>query len=106
MSKPNRYTPAAPPPEDLLQRILEGIAKIVFWGGVIVAGGAIALLIFYTATFAGDSSSANTQRALANIETCKTVLLPGVFAAAVGAAYLFWGEEVLSALLLIAAAIL
>jgi hypothetical protein len=88
------------------QEFLNGAAKLVFILGAIATFASVGLLIF-TCFRLGDASAANAiADAGRNVLILQKVLMVGVIALAVGASYTFWGEEILSALLLIISAAL
>ncbi len=104
MSTPRGYGPQRET-GDLLFSFLEGLARFVFWTGVLGAITSTGFLVYYMATF-GSANELSIQRQTEMVGLFRQVLLPAVFAASAAAAFLFWTEEVLGILLLIAAALL
>jgi len=92
--------------EETFFQFLEGVARFVFWGGILASLVSVGLLVYTFLLFASPNGDASPDRAAANVEILRKVLAAGVLSVGVGAAYLFWGEEILGALLLIAAAAL
>lgn len=91
--------------EEAFFQFLEGVARFVFWGGLLACLVSIGLLVYTFALFAAPNG-ADPDRAAANVEILRKVLAAGAVSVGVGAAYLFWGEEVLGAVLLLGAAML
>ncbi|MCX7799964.1 MAG: hypothetical protein N2109_06425 [Fimbriimonadales bacterium] len=91
--------------EETFFQFLEAVARFVFWGGLLASLVSIGLLVYTFVLFAAPNG-ADPDRAAANVEILRKVLAAGALSVGVGSAYLFWGEEVLGALLLIGAALL
>jgi hypothetical protein len=85
---------------------LTGAAKLVFYLGLILGLGATGFCIYTAFAFSGGSVQASEVQALSNIDLFLKVIVSGLIAAGVGATYLFWGEELLGALMLIVAGLL
>jgi hypothetical protein len=100
----------ASPTSDLdspLLVLVEGLARLVFWAGVVLALGSFGFLIYNYFVFTSDVPSAEQAKAAAaNIELFKNGLIAGLVALGLSTAYLFWGEETLGPLQLITAAFL
>src|SRR5579875_1298475 len=84
--------------------VLTNIAKGLFGLGAVVTVLATALLVFLCFQVAGDSE--RTTQALQNVGILKHVITYGAIGVAVGSSYLYWGEEIAAALLLLASAVL
>jgi hypothetical protein len=74
--------------------------------GLLLGLGAAAFSIYTAMVFSGGSVQAGEAQALSNIELFQKLIVSGMLAAGIGAAYLFWGEELLSAILLVVSALL
>lgn len=85
---------------------LTGAARLVFYLGLFLGFGAIIFCVYYAFTFSGSSTQASEAQALSNIDLFHKLVVSGMLASGIGASYLFWGEELLSALLLIVAGLL
>ena len=84
---------------------LTGAARLLFYLGLLLGLGAAAFCIYYAMSFSGGVSQASEAQALSNIDLFQKLIISGMLAAGIGAAYLFWGEELLSAILLIVSAL-
>jgi len=85
-------------PEDTLQQMLEGAARLLFWGGLLATVLAAGFLVWTFFMFGGGSSpTASPVTAQSNIAIFHKVLLAGLVSVGVGSTYLFWGEETLCA---------
>lgn len=85
---------------------LTGAARLLFYLGMLLGFGAAIFCIYYAMTFTGAGAPGSEAQAISNIELFSKVIISGMMAAGVGAAYLFWGEELLSAILLIVSGLL
>ncbi len=85
---------------------LSGAARFIFYLGMLVGFGSAIFCIYYAFTFSGGGAPANEAQALSNLELFQKLTVSGMISAGVGASYLFWGEELLSALLLIVSGLL
>jgi hypothetical protein len=85
---------------------LTGAARLLFYLGLLLGLGAAAFCIYYAMTFSGGMAQASEAQALSNIDLFQKLIISGMLAAGIGATYLFWGEELLSAILLIVSALL
>lgn len=94
-----------PEPEETFQHLLEGAAKLLFWAGVVATVVAAGFLVYTFIIFSGGNT-ANAVQAQSNIDIFHKVLLAGVIAAGVGSTFLFWGDDTLCAIQLIATALL
>lgn len=89
---------------ETFQDVLTNVAKVVFGLGSAATLIATGLLVFTCYRVASDNSV--TGDALKNVGLLRQVLMFGSAGVAVGASYLFWGEELNAAIQLIFAAIL
>lgn len=104
MSKPPNYG-VNYQQEDTFHEFLEGAAKLLFWGGLLVALASTGFLLFTYFTFSGGNATASIDQATFNIGIFSKVLIAGMIAVGVGSTFLFWGEDTLSAFQLIGAGI-
>lgn len=84
---------------------LTGAAKLLFYLGLLLGLGAVAFCIYYAISFGGQIQG-NESQALSNIDLFQKLIISGMLAAGIGATYLFWGEELLGAILLIVSGLL
>lgn len=77
--------------------VLDTMARVAFWGGALATLIGVGFLIF---NFSAGSSEKDAE-ILKNIQMFGPMALYGSIAIAAGAAWLFWGEEILGILLLI-----
>lgn len=101
---PRGFTPARDA-EDAFMRLLDSVARFLLYAGALATVVSVGFLV-YTYLVTGASSSVSPEQARANIQMFAQILVPGVLALGVGASIIFWGEEVLSVLLLMGAAAL
>lgn len=106
MSKQPKYGSESERIGDAFAGFLDSIARFLFWGGIAVTALAIAVLIIQLNASSGYSASFSAAQANSNIDLFGKVLFAGVCSLFVGATYMFWGEEVLPALLIIGSLIL
>lgn len=85
---------------------LSGAARLLFYLGLVLGLGSVAFCIYTAVTFSGGAVQASEAQALSNIDLFQKLIISGLLAAGVGATFLFWGEELLGALLLIVAGLL
>jgi len=86
-------------------RLLDSVARFLFFAGALATLIATGFLVYtYVATSANNAVS--PEQARANIKMFSQILMPGVMAMGVGASIIFWGEEVLSVLLIMGAVVL
>lgn len=86
---------------------LTGAARLLAGLGGLVTLIATGLLVFTYVRLAGDAGSAAAARdAINNIDILSKVLAVSVIAVGVGTSFLFWGEELLSFLLVVGGALL
>jgi hypothetical protein len=83
-----------------------GAARLVFWLGLILGLGAAAFCIYTAMAFSGGGVQASETQALSNIDLFQKLIISGLLASGIGATFLFWGEELLGAILLIVAGLL
>lgn len=107
MSKPNPRPPSTSSAVEGIQLAFESICKTLCWVGLAALAIGLGFLI-YTFAVAGGGGSAgvSTGQAIENIDLFKKILLGGVIAVAIGTTYIFWGEETLGVLQLVAAGLL
>src|SRR5688572_24105202 len=92
---------------EAFQDFLTGAARLLFYLGLVLGLGAAAFCIYTAMAFSGGAvQAASEPQALSNIELFQKLIISGLLAAGVGATFLFWGEELLGALLLIVAGLL
>jgi hypothetical protein len=85
-----------------LIRFLEGLAKVLFFGGLVLAlGGIGGLILNYV-----RGGSATEASIVSNVALFSGPAFWGALAAGLGAAYLYWAEDILAALLILASCIL
>lgn len=93
-------------PEDAAAGLMEVLGKFAFWGGLVALILSMALLaVTYKMFTSGESLPGTPAQALSNIAILQKLLMAGSVAVVVGATFLFWGEEILTALLLIGSAL-
>lgn len=100
-NQPSRFNP-----DDAVSSLLDGAGRFAFWAGLLATIVAIALILFLYQAFAGTQAPGSPNQALQNIGMISKLLYIGVFALIAGSTYMFWGEEVLPALQLIASGII
>lgn len=83
-------------------QLLDGLARLLFFGGLILLVGAAAMLVFNYASGQG----ADAKQVQNNINLFAGPAFYGGIACGLGALFMFWGEEVLGVLLLLGAALL
>lgn len=92
--RPQKFGPASDL-EDTFGGILDAVAKICLYGGLLaMLVGVIFLLTTYQ-VFAGGGSEASIAQGMNNIELLSKVLFAGCVCAMVGSTYIWWGEETL-----------
>ncbi len=85
---------------DGLMNLLDGLARFLFYIGLLAGLIGVGFLIY---TYM-QSSNAPADKVLQNIQTFSKVGIIGMLAGALGAAWVFWGEETVGPLILIVAA--
>ncbi len=85
-----------------LADFLAGAARLLLWLGLLLTAVGAGLLVYTAMVFGGATPPANPASALTNIAIYDKLLLGGVIGLGVGATYLFWGESVNEALLIMA----
>jgi len=85
---------------------LTGAARLLFYLGLLLGLGSAAFCIYTAMAFSGGTVQASQAQALANIDLFQKLIISGMLAAGIGATYLFWGEELLSAILLVVSGLL
>lgn len=91
---------------ETLQDFLNSAARFVFYAGLIAVVIAAGFLVFTYTKVNGGTTTVASKDVTQNIEIFRKILDGGVIAVAIGSSVLFWGEELFSAALLIAAALL
>lgn len=102
MSRPGKYDTG----RDLdatFSTVLSTVARWLFYAGTVASVVSLSFLIYYAVMPEGQAPP--LRQAQGMIGTFSSVLTAGLLAATVGAAFTFWGEEVMPALLLLAAAL-
>lgn len=89
---------------EAFQDLLANVARVVLGLGVVATLIATGLLIFTCFRVASDPTV--TADALRNVDILRQVLLFGTIGVAVGASFLFWGEELNTVFMLLFAALL
>lgn len=90
---------------ETFQDFLTGCAKVVLGLGSLATLASVGLLVF-TCFRVGGATPQQTADAVRNVDLFNKVLSAGVVGIAVGATYLWWGEELLGVLQLMLAAAL
>lgn len=85
---------------DTLVGFVDGAAKLMFTGGLLAAVVGIAVLIWHVFG-SGNADPQALAQALKYQDYFRQAALWGILAAGIGAAWLFWGEEVSGPILLI-----
>lgn len=85
---------------DSLSGFVDGLAKLLLFGGGLAAAVSILILV-YQVFSAGTASGDELTKALQIQEYFRQGALWGLLAAGLGAAWLFWGEEIAGPILLI-----
>jgi hypothetical protein len=89
---------------DTLLDLIAGAAKLLLGVGALCTVISLALLMMLCASLSHDSSHAT--QALQNIDLFGRILIAGVVGVAVGANYLWWGEELAAGLMILLSAAL
>ncbi len=89
-----KYGPAADL-EDAFGGIVDQVAKVCLYGGIVAVLIGLAGLFMTYQAFAGGSPPAQEAQALTNIAMLSKVLIVGAITAIVGSTYAWWGEETL-----------
>lgn len=100
MSRPNPQNFNSNPIGDTVAGFAEGLAKILFYGGAIATVVGVGILL-YQILGSGTASSEAVQQALKFQDYFRMSALWGVLTMSIGAAWLFWGEEVAGPIMLI-----
>lgn len=109
MSKPQQDYGQHFDVEDAFGGVLDGAAKLAFWGGIGAILIALGVLLYTYSVFAtptGIPSASSAAQAMSTIGIVLKLLYAGVVALIIGSTYMFWGEETLGPLQLIGAAAL
>jgi len=85
---------------DSLSGFMDGLGKLLLYGGGLVAAASILILV-YQVFSAGSASGDELTKAVQVQEYFRQGSLWGLLAASLGAAWLFWGEEIAGPILLI-----
>ena len=91
---------------EAFHEFLTGAARLLFYLGLLLGLGATAFCIYYAFAFGGGTIQASEAQALSNIDLFNKLIISGMMAAGIGASFLFWGEELLGAIMLIVAGLL
>jgi len=91
---------------ETFQDFLGGVARFLMWVGGVASLVAIAFLIVTVVRMSDPSATASAAAAIKNVELFQKALAVGLLGLGIGASYLFWGEELLGALMLMFAAAL
>ena len=86
---------------DTAASFTDGLAKLLFYGGALASVIGIGILVFQIFGSGGADAQAVAQ-AVQLQEILRQLALWGILAAALGASWLFWGEEVAGPIMLIA----
>lgn len=105
MSKPRNTGPGRDL-SDAFQDFLLGATRLLLSLGLLAMLICIGLLVFTAIRVTDASVVASTEDALKNIDVFGKILIAAVLAVSVATTYLFWGEEILGAMQLMAAAVL
>lgn len=84
---------------------LDATSRFLLWAGIIATAASLGFLI-YTYVIVVGGTNASSAQAAANVDLFMKVLLAGVIALGVATTFIFWGEEVLAPIQLMAAAAL
>jgi len=100
------FAPKAPSKNDretteTLLRGIEGICKVLMWGGLVASVVAFGFLIFYVYLFSSGNTSMSADQIHSYIETFRKILTGGLLAFFLGSAYVFWGEAWMEAVQII-----
>jgi hypothetical protein len=98
MSKPSPLPDYRSSAEDTFQGILDGLSRLLFWGGALGTVIGIGFLLFTYSNFSSGTGPAPEAQALNNIAIFSKVLLAGVLALGVATSIVWWGEETLAVL--------
>ena len=85
------------------QDFLNGAAKLVFTLGAVATLISVGLLVFTCFRVGDAAAGAAVADAAKNVDVFQKILSVGAIALGVGATFVFWGEEILGAILLIVA---
>ena len=100
MSRPGNYDTGRDLSEGF-QSVLLSLARFLFFAGLLATVLSLGFLIYYSLMPQGQAPPLRQAQGL--IATFSSVLSAGVVAVVIGAAYTFWGEEIMPALLLVGA---
>src|SRR4051812_32447382 len=101
MSKPSNYGPNFDT-QDAIGGFLDTAARACFYAGLlalVVSTGFLGFTFFHFVSATGDTGGAAN-----NVQLLSKVMMAGSIATAIGSTYLFWGEEIMHAVQIIAAA--
>lgn len=107
MSKPKGVGPA--PTREINEgfiELLSTLARLLMYAGILatlISGG---FLVYTSAILSGPTPPNNPDQALTNISILEKFLFGGVLALGASTTYMFWGESLLGAIQLLAAALL
>ncbi|MDX2065685.1 MAG: hypothetical protein SFX74_08095 [Fimbriimonadaceae bacterium] len=91
---------------EALQSVIDSAAKFLLAVGGLGSLASIGLIVFTIFRMGDPSAGVQTAEALRNLGLFDKVLLASIIGMGVGAAVMFWGEEILGVLLLLGAAAL
>ncbi len=91
---------------DALSEFLGTAARFVLWAGIVSSALCVLLLVFTYFKAGSGASKADIASAISNVDIGAKVLNVGIPALAVGACYLFWGEDIFAVIMLLVAAAL
>lgn len=93
--------------EDAAYTLLDGLGRLLLGGGALALVIGVAFMFFYAFRFgSGTGDVGEAENALKLVGIFGTVLTAGSLATAIGAAILFWGEELTGIAMVIGAAVL
>ncbi len=100
MSRPGNYDTGRDL-EDGFQNLLSTLARFLFFAGLLATLCALGFLVYYATIPQGSAPPLRQAEGL--IATFSSILTAGLVAVSIGAAFTFWGEEIMPALLIIGA---
>jgi hypothetical protein len=83
--------------DDVVQNALDGLSRLLLWGGLLATVSGIGFLIYTYVMFTGGAQASEAQ-ALSNINIFSKILIAGTLGLGVSTALMFWGEETLAIL--------
>lgn len=88
--------------DEPVSRFFEALFRFVMLVGLVASALGLGFLLYTYFVFAGGGPADATQQAMRNAELFGKILLGGLIATGLSTAYLFWGEEVLGPMQLLA----